>query len=53
MPARQIRIFLVRHGQSEANLDKSVNTRPGRDRVKKFIDFDQSPRKLPRKTLLK
>jgi 2,3-bisphosphoglycerate-dependent phosphoglycerate mutase len=27
MPARQIRIFLVRHGQSEANLDKSVNTR--------------------------
>jgi broad specificity phosphatase PhoE len=27
MPARSIRIYLVRHGQSEANLDKSVNTR--------------------------
>jgi broad specificity phosphatase PhoE len=27
MPARPIRIFLVRHGQSEANLDKSVNAR--------------------------
>jgi broad specificity phosphatase PhoE len=26
MPARSIRIFLVRHGESEANLDKSVNT---------------------------
>jgi phosphohistidine phosphatase SixA len=25
MPARAIRIFLVRHGQSEANLDKTVN----------------------------
>ena len=27
MPARPIRLFLVRHGQSEANLDKSVNGR--------------------------
>ena len=27
MPARTIRIFLVRHGQSEANLDKTVNAR--------------------------
>ncbi|MFI4997742.1 MAG: histidine phosphatase family protein [Hyphomicrobiales bacterium] len=27
MPARSIRIFLVRHGESEANLDKSVNIR--------------------------
>ena len=27
MPAQSIRIFLVRHGQSEANLDKSVNAR--------------------------
>jgi 2,3-bisphosphoglycerate-dependent phosphoglycerate mutase len=27
MSARAIRIFLVRHGQSEANLDKSVNLR--------------------------
>ena len=27
MPAQSIRIFLVRHGQSEANLDKSVNVR--------------------------
>jgi 2,3-bisphosphoglycerate-dependent phosphoglycerate mutase len=27
MPAREIRIFLVRHGQSEANLDKSINLR--------------------------
>jgi 2,3-bisphosphoglycerate-dependent phosphoglycerate mutase len=27
MQAQSIRIFLVRHGQSEANLDKSVNTR--------------------------
>src|ERR1700678_4072885 len=27
MPVRPIRIFLVRHGQSEANLDKSLNMR--------------------------
>ena len=27
MPARAIRIFLVRHGQSEANLDKTINAR--------------------------
>ena len=27
MPARTLRIFLVRHGQSEANLDKTVNAR--------------------------
>lgn len=27
MPARSIRIFLVRHGESEANLDKTVNAR--------------------------
>jgi broad specificity phosphatase PhoE len=27
MPARPIRIYLVRHGQSEANLDKTVNAR--------------------------
>jgi 2,3-bisphosphoglycerate-dependent phosphoglycerate mutase len=27
MPAQSIRIFLVRHGQSEANLDKAVNVR--------------------------
>jgi len=27
MPAGLLRIFLVRHGQSEANLDKSVNAR--------------------------
>src|SRR5262249_14972901 len=27
MPARAIRIFLIRHGQSEANLDKTVNAR--------------------------
>lgn len=27
MPVRDIRIFLVRHGQSEANLDKTVNAR--------------------------
>ena len=27
MPARTIRIFLLRHGKSEANLDKRVNTR--------------------------
>jgi 2,3-bisphosphoglycerate-dependent phosphoglycerate mutase len=27
MPVRAIRIFLVRHGQSEANLDKTVNSR--------------------------
>jgi 2,3-bisphosphoglycerate-dependent phosphoglycerate mutase len=27
MPARLIRIYLVRHGQSEANLDKTVNAR--------------------------
>jgi 2,3-bisphosphoglycerate-dependent phosphoglycerate mutase len=25
MPARPVRLFLVRHGESEANLDKSVN----------------------------
>src|SRR5262245_15247634 len=27
MPARPLRLFLVRHGQSEANLDTSVNAR--------------------------
>ncbi len=27
MPARPLRLFLVRHGQSEANLDMSVNSR--------------------------
>src|SRR4051794_25973713 len=27
MPAKPIRIFLVRHRESEANLDKTVNTR--------------------------
>jgi 2,3-bisphosphoglycerate-dependent phosphoglycerate mutase len=27
MPISTIRIFLIRHGQSEANLDKSINTR--------------------------
>jgi 2,3-bisphosphoglycerate-dependent phosphoglycerate mutase len=27
MPAKPIRIFLVRHGQSEANLDKAINAR--------------------------
>jgi hypothetical protein len=27
MPAKAIRIFLLRHGESEANLDKRVNAR--------------------------
>ena len=27
MPAKSIRIYLVRHGESEANLDKTVNAR--------------------------
>jgi broad specificity phosphatase PhoE len=45
VPVSQIRIFLVRHGQSEANLDKSVNTRLPDHQISLSEEGDRQARK--------